>query len=253
MTSAPRRACCRRPIAAGACRARPRLRACSGSSTCGSRRNSKASTTLGSGRACTWRPTASSRPGRSASRRRATRTRTTTSSRRRTTSRPPLTPLVDSIDTPFAAPGTLVTIRGKNFGSDASLVRVWIDTVKTKPLALNDETIEFTVPAGARSGYVRVHVGGRGKSGGVPLAVTPDDVAPSIVQISPPNGRDGARRVRARERRLLRSRGPRDDPLADGLARGRALLRPPAAAATARSASRAPRASRTARSGRSSR
>jgi hypothetical protein len=98
-------------------------------------------------------------------------------------------PEIHSIDTDYAAPGTWVTLRGKNFGSDAARVRVWIDTVKTPPLYVNDESVLFRVPEGAHSGFVRLHVGGRGQSGGVPLAVTPDDTAPRVLSVSPPHGR----------------------------------------------------------------
>lgn len=98
-------------------------------------------------------------------------------------------PVIDSLDRDYAAPGTRVTIRGAHFGSDPLRVRVWIDTVKTPPVHVQDDTIDFVVPENARSGFVRVHVGGRGQSAGTPLAVTPDDTAPSVLSLSPPNGR----------------------------------------------------------------
>lgn len=102
---------------------------------------------------------------------------------------PPVRPRIDSIDPEFAAPGDRVVLRGGNFGSDPSRVRVWIDDVKTPPLAVRDDAVAFVLPAPAHSGFVRVHVGGRGQSAGLPLAVLPDDVAPSVVSLSPPNGR----------------------------------------------------------------
>jgi len=98
-------------------------------------------------------------------------------------------PVIRSSDTAYAAPGTTVVLHGRSLGTDAARVRVWIDALRTRPLWANGESVAFVVPEGARSGLVRVHVGGSGTSNGIALAVLPDDASPTVDGISPPSGR----------------------------------------------------------------
>lgn len=55
--------------------------------------------------------------------------------------------------------GTQLIIRGKNFGSDSSYLRVTVNNKEASIVGVDDEIIYAIVPARADTGYVRLYVG----------------------------------------------------------------------------------------------
>lgn len=61
--------------------------------------------------------------------------------------------------TPTRGPaGTVVTIRGMNFGRRSGLIRVWLGEQPLQLQRSSDEELEVVVPRGAASGRLRVQV-----------------------------------------------------------------------------------------------
>lgn len=55
--------------------------------------------------------------------------------------------------------GTQLIIRGKNFGSDPSYVKVTVNNKEAAIVGMDDEVIYAIVPARADTGYVRLFIG----------------------------------------------------------------------------------------------
>jgi hypothetical protein len=70
----------------------------------------------------------------------------------------PETPQVESLEPTTASPGNQVIIRGDRFGNAADDVRVWLGGAWAQVDSVTDEEIAVTVPFGAASGAVIVHV-----------------------------------------------------------------------------------------------
>ncbi|HEY2347681.1 MAG TPA: IPT/TIG domain-containing protein, partial [Puia sp.] len=60
--------------------------------------------------------------------------------------------------------GTIITLKGKGFGTNASVVNVLFNGTVASPITISDTLITVQVPPGATSGFVSVGVNGLPKS-----------------------------------------------------------------------------------------
>ena len=119
-------------------------------------------------------------------------------------------PAIDSLTPDSAAEGTVVTIRGGNFGSSVGAMQgtsgVSFNGVWSTPSSWSDREIRVSVPPGATTGSVVVTVSGQ-PSAGVEFTVTgTGGSGPAIGTVSPTLGLDGM---------VVTIRGARFGPTAD--------------------------------------
>lgn len=82
-------------------------------------------------------------------------------------------PYVSSIDKTSARPQSTVTIKGLNFGTSTSAIKVWFGGVSATPTTISDQLIEVKVPFGATFESVRVENTTTGLSGGSSVPFLP--------------------------------------------------------------------------------
>jgi RHS repeat-associated protein len=90
-------------------------------------------------------------------------------------------PVISSLSTYAAPPGSPVTITGTGFGATQGTSKVTFAGYKATITSWSDTTIACSVPAGAISGYVGVWVGGVASNGAYFVPATP----PAITQVAP--------------------------------------------------------------------
>lgn len=78
-------------------------------------------------------------------------------------------PFIASFEPRMGPVGTVVTIRGANFGDRPGLIRAELNGVPLPVQSVSDQQLQVVIPRGARSGRISVTVGLRGG------AVTPED------------------------------------------------------------------------------
>ncbi len=83
-------------------------------------------------------------------------------------------PVVTGFTPPAAAPGTRITLRGRNFGTDVAHVGVTLGALTCPTSAVTPTTIECQVPDGAQTGPVTVRIANAGEARApLPLRVLP--------------------------------------------------------------------------------
>lgn len=87
---------------------------------------------------------------------------------------------ITSISPAFGLEGSLVTILGKNFGTDASIISVKFGGVSAEIVSLADNKIVVKVPVGAISGIISVYVGLQ-KIDGISFAVNEEKLVGTII------------------------------------------------------------------------
>jgi len=95
-----------------------------------------------------------------------------------------LVPFITTISPTSGNVGTVVTIEGKNFGTDASKVKISFNGVGATTQSVSDSQIVTTAPVGVTTGIVKVDVNGRSADGPVFTVIPP----PTISSIAPTSG-----------------------------------------------------------------
>jgi len=73
-------------------------------------------------------------------------------------------PVIESFEPIEGFPGTIVTIRGKNFGSSELKAKVKLGSILVKILSITDEKIEVQIPQDGQSNPLTVEVTGKGEA-----------------------------------------------------------------------------------------
>jgi N-acetylneuraminic acid mutarotase len=73
-------------------------------------------------------------------------------------------PSLSSLNPAKAGIGTIITLKGKGFGTNASIVNVLFNGTVATPITISDTLITVQVPPGATSGFVSVGINGMPKS-----------------------------------------------------------------------------------------
>lgn len=95
-----------------------------------------------------------------------------------------LVPVITSTSPTSGIVGTVVTIAGKNFGTDASKVKISFNGVAATTQSVSDMQIITAAPVGVTTGIVKVDVNGQSTDGPVFTVIPP----PTISSITPTSG-----------------------------------------------------------------
>ena len=96
-------------------------------------------------------------------------------------------PYINSLNTTFAAPYSVVIVNGINFGATQGASTVTFNGIATPHYHWSDTQIYVTVPPNATAGKLVVNVGGK-TSNAIPFTVVPQ---PTVTGISPASGPAG--------------------------------------------------------------
>ena len=104
-------------------------------------------------------------------------------------------PFISTFAPHSGPPGTVVTIRGRNFGTSAALVTVTLDGRPMQVRTVADDRITAAVPAGATSGMITVNVRLQGGAATSAMFTVTGAPPPPPPQPPPPPPSDGTVRV----------------------------------------------------------
>ena len=97
-------------------------------------------------------------------------------------------PTISEIQPESGPPGTMVTIKGSGFSTDASAIRVTFDSLEAEVVNATETEIQVIVPEGAESGAITISIGETSTSG---PNFTVESKAPGISSVEPDSGAVG--------------------------------------------------------------